>query len=106
MSNELNLNKRLRLWRYGVSHSQLVLLGLATKEDKCRTTILIKGTQKICIPTSFFCEKLKWSGEEGEIDISFHSGEKVFHIQGAAIFWDTDELDYDAPLSLIDDAMF
>jgi len=106
MENELTLGRVLQIWRYGVSHSQLVLLAVPTNEDKRRTTILLKGVGEIFLPTAFFCDKVTWPESEDDKVISFHSNGVVYYVQALAIYSETDELDYNDPLPLIDESMF
>ena len=49
------INRRIDLWRYSISHRQLLLMAPADASNPARLWIYLKGVEHIDIPTSIDC---------------------------------------------------
>ena len=100
------LNRVLKLWRFGVSHSQLVLLGQKDQQNPTRVIFLFKETSKICIPTRFYCEEVRWDEQCQEKDVLLLTKEESYQIVCEHVWFDEDELEFDGENPLLDEKLF
>lgn len=58
MTNALDVNRRLRMWKYSVSHSQLLLLSPKNDLNPTRFHVLFKGVESVSLTTDFHCGRI------------------------------------------------
>ena len=97
------INRKMQFWKYDVSHSRALLLSPKNDEFSSRLIILFKAVDKLCLKSTFFCKEILWeegSSERNRYVIKTNSDE--LFVCSLAMFLDEDELDYDAPIPLME----
>ena len=99
MQIDLDLNRRVTVWRYTVSQSQLVLMSTNdVGEYPTRWYAVLKGVRFISMPTDFVCQRIKSVPLEAETRFEFTSDRGVFHVVAYTLSHAEDDGPYSAPI--------
>lgn len=109
MSFILDSERHFQIWKYTVSHSQLLLRSTKSSRYPTRIDILFKGVKSVHLPTSF--DKLVITEESSKdvhkfAPLGYSENEKLFVMQGvgfagyvaaSVIFVHEDDGEYNEP---------
>jgi hypothetical protein len=93
---DLAVGRRLQVWRYSVSHRELLLVSPRDDAQGTRFYVLLKPVDHINLPTTFDCERI--TSREGGFTLSGQSGS--FFVLAEYLFHGEDSLEYDAPFPI------
>ena len=96
----LQIGRRLKLWKYSVSHSQLLLLSPKDNVYATRLFILLKGVEYVSTPTAFYCECISPRQEINSIRYEFHSGSDRHFVLATHLMHGEDEGSYSDPVPI------
>jgi len=99
---EQRFDREFQLWRYGVSHSQLLLMSHKSDTQATRLMLLFKGVEEISLPCEFYCTQLTSEKIGYRTKYIFRTHDKFHHVIALSIFKEEDKLGQAAPSKLID----
>ena len=105
-NKRIRLSRVLKFWKYGVTHSQVVLLGQKDEQNPTRVVFLLKAVSYISIPTQFLCNEVSWNDRVEEKEVQFLTDEGRYVISCDYVWFEEDELEFDDESPLIDERLF
>ena len=85
----ISSHRRFQIWRYTVSHSQLLVRTTKTEEFPTRIDVLFKGVKEFHLPTAFDGLSIMEASDKEVLKLcdlrqlsSLYNREKVFTVQG------------------------
>jgi hypothetical protein len=99
MDVNIELRRRVKIWRFSVSHSELVLMSTNdTGEYPTRWYALLKPARFICLPRYFACDRIRSAEREVGVRYEFVCGNEVHYVDADAFFHGEDNEPYYAPI--------
>lgn len=97
--------REFQIWRYGVSHSELLLMAHKNEVNVTRLILLLKGVEEIFLPCTFRCIRMVSVKIDYRTKFIFHTQENQFHIIANKIFEEEDDLEFYQGSKLIDNSL-
>jgi|GEM_PF-5657975 len=95
----LEVNRRLQVWSFGVSHRELVLMSThEAGEYPTRFCALLKPVSFITLPTSFDCIRVADTLSGGTRRFEFFTSDHTYFVVADHLFHAEDRLPWHAPL--------
>jgi len=96
--SQLKLDRKLQVWRYGVSHSELEIMSNKDDNHQTRVVLFFKGVRSINLDMVFYCRSI----EIRQLDkytnkYIFQADVSQFEITALAFFYGVDEMDWNSP---------
>lgn len=96
---DLNINRRLQMWRYGISHGELVLMSTNdVGEYPTRFYVLLKAVSFVSLPTDFLCERITSTPLDNSIKFQFATNQGAHYVVADYLFHGEDSKPWHAPL--------
>ena len=84
--------RRFQMWRYDVSHAQLLLRSVKSEGHDSRVDVLFKNVRSINLPTSFTGLRINRDGNQFTVSGAEWSGEVIagacFHAEDSGEYFD------------------
>ena len=96
---DLKVDRRLRMWRFGVSHSELVLMSTNdVGEYPTRFYVLLKPVSFVSLPTDFQCNRITASSFGQSTKFEFTTDQGTHFVVADYFFHGEDNERWSAPL--------
>lgn len=99
MDLDIKLGRSVKIWRYSVSHSELVLMSTNDAgEYPTRWYPLLKPARFICLPGYFACDRIRSTQRANATRFEFVCADAIHYVDADVLFHAEDNEPYHAPI--------